>query len=53
LEKGFEEAKVNIDGEQTMFKGIRNNELILFFDNELATSLFDKLNIKILILNQN
>lgn len=43
LEKGFEEAKVNIDGEQTMFKGIRNNERILFFDNELATSLFDKI----------
>jgi hypothetical protein len=42
LEKGFEEAKVNIDGEQTTFKGIRNNERILFFDNELATSLFNK-----------
>jgi prolyl 4-hydroxylase len=43
LVKGFEEAKVNIDGEQTMFKGIRNNERILFFDNDLAISLFDKI----------
>ena len=45
LEKGFEEARVNIDGEQIMFKSIRNNERILFFDNELAASLFEKIKI--------
>lgn len=36
----FEEAKVNIDGEQVMFKGIRNNDRILFLDDSLASELW-------------
>lgn len=39
----FEEAKVNIDGEQVMFKGIRNNDRILFFDDTLAQELWSKI----------
>lgn len=39
----FEEAKVNIDGEQTMFKSIRNNDRILFFDEGLAEELWYKI----------
>ncbi|EZH73228.1 hypothetical protein ATO12_19690 [Aquimarina atlantica] len=47
IEKGeqvsFEEAKVNIDGRQVMVKGIRNNQRILFKDEELAQSIWLKI----------
>ncbi|MCH2235602.1 MAG: 2OG-Fe(II) oxygenase [Crocinitomicaceae bacterium] len=38
----FEEAKVNIDGNQIMRKSIRNNDRILFFDNNLAEEMWSK-----------
>ncbi len=41
--ESFQEAKVNIDGEQVMFKGIRNNDRILFFDESLAHELWMKI----------
>jgi len=37
---GYEEAKVQIDGKQTMFKGIRNNSRILLENQELAENLY-------------
>jgi len=40
--KGFEEAKVGIQGSQVMNKGIRNNDRLLFFDLELATTLWER-----------
>ena len=47
IEKGekvsFEEAKVNISGKQTMLKGVRNNERILFKDEILAQSIWNKI----------
>lgn len=47
IEKGeqvnFEEAKVNVDGRQVKIKGIRNNERVLFKDEFLANSLFEKM----------
>ncbi len=39
----FEEAKVNIDGEQTMFKGIRNNDRYMFFDEPLAVGFWKRM----------
>ncbi|WP_233565319.1 2OG-Fe(II) oxygenase [Aquimarina sp. AD10] len=36
----FKEAKVNIDGKQVMFKGIRNNKRILFEDIDLAQKIW-------------
>jgi prolyl 4-hydroxylase len=38
----FEEAKVNMNGHQTMSKGIRNNDRLMIFDNDLAEDLFRK-----------
>lgn len=40
--ENFEEAKVSIDGEQVMFKGIRNNDRYMFFDETLAEDLWNK-----------
>ncbi len=41
--EGFEEAKVNFgDGEQRVFKGIRNNERILYKDEVLAKAFWKK-----------
>ena len=40
---GFEEAKVqNGEGSQTMMKSIRNNDRILYKNEQLATNLFNK-----------
>lgn len=38
----FEEAKVGIEGKQTMMKGIRNNDRILFHNNDLAAKLWKR-----------
>lgn len=38
----FEEAKVNMNGHQMMSKGIRNNDRLMVFDNDLAEDLFRK-----------
>ena len=47
IEKGeqvsFQEAKVNIDRKQVMVKGIRNNQCVLFKDDELAESVWAKI----------
>lgn len=47
IEKGeqvsFEEAKVNIHGKQTILKGVRNNERVLFKDELLADSIWTKI----------
>ncbi len=42
-EKGFEEAKVNLRGQQTMLKSMRDNERFLFFDEDLAKNLWDRI----------
>lgn len=44
LTKGqvFEEAKINMQGRQVMSKGIRNNDRLMVFDNELAENLFQR-----------
>ena len=36
----FEEAKINIQGSQVMNKGVRNNDRLLFFDQDLADKLW-------------
>jgi len=41
--KGFEEAKVGIEGSQVMNKGIRNNDRLLFFNLELAETLWERI----------
>ncbi|WP_299891576.1 2OG-Fe(II) oxygenase [uncultured Lacinutrix sp.] len=41
----FEEAKINMGGVQVMNKGVRNNDRILFFNNDLANSLWDRIKI--------
>ncbi|REC59060.1 oxidoreductase, 2OG-Fe(II) oxygenase [Chryseobacterium pennae] len=41
-EKNFEEAKINVGGRQMMSKGIRNNDRLMIFDNNLAEDLFKK-----------
>ena len=41
-EKVFEEAKINVGGRQLMSKGIRNNDRLMIFDNNLAEELFKK-----------
>jgi prolyl 4-hydroxylase len=38
----FEEAKINMYGHQLMNKGVRNNDRLMIFDNELAKNLFEK-----------
>ncbi|MEI3788701.1 MULTISPECIES: prolyl hydroxylase family protein [unclassified Chryseobacterium] len=40
--KVFEEAKINMNGRQMMSKGIRNNDRLMIFDNDLAEDLFRK-----------
>ncbi len=41
--KEFEEAKVNVDGEQVMFKGIRNNDRLMFFNQDLANEFWNRM----------
>ncbi|MDR6514930.1 prolyl hydroxylase family protein [Chryseobacterium camelliae] len=41
-DQDFEEAKINMQGRQVMSKGIRNNDRLMVFDNELAENLFRK-----------
>lgn len=38
----FEEAKINMHGEQLMNKGVRNNDRLMIFDKNLAEKLFNK-----------
>ncbi|PWN68673.1 oxidoreductase, 2OG-Fe(II) oxygenase [Chryseobacterium phosphatilyticum] len=40
--KGFEEAKVSVHGQQLMNKGVRNNDRLMIFDNNLAEGLFKR-----------
>ncbi|MGV3612262.1 MAG: prolyl hydroxylase family protein [Fluviicola sp.] len=42
-ERGYEEAKVQIDGQQVMMKNIRNNSRFTFSDQELADRIWEKL----------
>ncbi|AZA81350.1 oxidoreductase, 2OG-Fe(II) oxygenase [Chryseobacterium lactis] len=42
MEKGFEEAKVGVQGQQKMNKGVRNNDRLMIFDNHLAEDLFER-----------
>lgn len=39
----FEEAKVAVDGNQVMNKGIRNNDRLLFFDKDLAVEFWNRI----------
>jgi prolyl 4-hydroxylase len=42
-ETGYEEAKVQVgNGQQSMIKAVRNNERIMFADEELANTLWEK-----------
>lgn len=41
-DKVFEEAKISMQGRQVMSKGIRNNDRLMVFDNELAKKLFER-----------
>ena len=41
-DKVFEEAKINMHGQQSMNKGVRNNDRLMIFDNNLAENLFQK-----------
>lgn len=38
--KVFEEAKISVFGRQLMNNGVRNNDRLMVFDNELAENLF-------------
>jgi len=38
----FSEAKVSIDGQQVMLKGVRNNKRIMFKDTSLANNIWNK-----------
>lgn len=40
--KVFEEAKINLQGQQLMNKGVRNNDRLMIFDKKLAETLFEK-----------
>jgi hypothetical protein len=40
--KVFEEAKINLQGQQLMNKGVRNNDRLMIFDKNLAETLFEK-----------
>ncbi|OMQ12592.1 2OG-Fe(II) oxygenase [[Flexibacter] sp. ATCC 35103] len=40
---GFQEAEINIDGAQTMMKMVRNNERIMYQDDDYASFLWKKL----------
>jgi len=41
--QNFEEAKINMQGNQVMNKIVRNNDRLLFFDKDLAEDLWQKL----------
>ena len=41
-DKVFEEAKINMGDRQMMSKGVRNNDRLMIFDNNLAANLFQK-----------
>ena len=41
--QNFEEAKINMQGNQVMNKMVRNNDRLLFFDNDLAENLWLKI----------
>lgn len=41
-DKVFEEAKINIIGQQMMNKGVRNNHRLMILDNKLAKNLYQK-----------
>lgn len=47
IEKGkeekFKKAKVNVHGKQVMIQSVRNNERVMFKDEELANTLWEKL----------
>ena len=43
-DKVFEEAKINVHGNQLMNKGVRNNDRLMVFDNDLAKNLFQRAN---------
>ncbi|KQT24486.1 oxidoreductase, 2OG-Fe(II) oxygenase [Chryseobacterium sp. Leaf405] len=38
----FEEAKINMHGQQLMNKGVRNNDRLMIFNEDLAKDLFEK-----------
>lgn len=40
---GYEFAKVNIDGKQTVMASVRNNQRVLMLDEELAAEIWNKL----------
>lgn len=42
-QQGYDEAKVQIDGQQVMMKGIRNNSRVLVKDEALASRLWETL----------
>jgi prolyl 4-hydroxylase len=42
-QNGYEEAKVQIDGKQTMMKNVRNNSRITYIDQKLAERLWEKI----------
>ena len=39
----FEEAKISVDGNQVMNKGVRNNDRYLFFDEDLGKDFWNRL----------
>jgi prolyl 4-hydroxylase len=41
-DKVFEEAKINMRGRQVMSKGIRNNDRLMIFDENLAENLYER-----------
>ena len=53
IEKGeqvsFEEAKVSVDGRQVKIKGIRNNQRIMFKDQILADTIWNKIKPHVLL----
>jgi len=40
--KEFEEAKINVHGVQVLNKGVRNNDRLLFFDDNLSQKLWER-----------
>jgi hypothetical protein len=42
-QKGYEEAKVLIDGKQVMMNNIRNNSPITYIDEHLADRIWEKI----------
>ena len=41
-QRGYEEAKVQVDGNQVTLKGVRNNSRITFIDLELADMIWER-----------